>query len=155
MGSFPPRLPRSPSCGGLASLALVLAFLLVRHVSTAAAEENPASSECWGPEPPKGRVGGLPLPQLREQWFHRCLRCSGAWSALPARFPLMPTREHFGDVQRLCRNLSGSLNGRMHSYRGYRGPWIENLWIRAVQNKRLDDWAPMVPLLVPWSDLLK
>jgi len=52
---------------------------------------------------------------------------------------------------------------RMHTAAGYRGPWIENVWISTFHQKwkqarkngqRLSDvFGPFVPLLVNWVDL--
>ena len=67
-------------------------------------------------------------------------------------------KRHYLEVHEALRNFS--VRVRRHSYKGYSGPWIENVWISHF--KPLADGAddlsrhfgPFVPLFVPWLDML-
>lgn len=44
----------------------------------------------------------------------------------------------------------------MHSWLGYNGPWIEDVWISTFCcNKDISEFGPYVPLFVPWLNIYK
>ena len=57
--------------------------------------------------------------------------------------------EHRKEVWRVTAPLRGI---KPHGYGGYGGPWIENWWIDAFQNRPSDAFGGLVPVFAQWVD---
>jgi hypothetical protein len=44
-------------------------------------------------------------------------------------------------------------NHHAHTVHGYKGPWIENMWISVFMNKPLSYFQGMIPLFLQWVDI--
>lgn len=58
--------------------------------------------------------------------------------------------EHFAAVKNKLSRFKRT--ARVHSYRHYYGPWVENIFISHFENKPLEDFHGIFPLFVPWVD---
>lgn len=57
---------------------------------------------------------------------------------------------HFRSVKSTLERFHHT--ARMHTYRHYSGPWIENHFISHFKGKSLLDMHGIIPLLIPWVD---
>ena len=88
--------------------------------------------------------------------FRACLDLSpspcGPWPDLPHTPPPLAELElHAREVFNATADLRSL---PMHSYAGYEGPWLENLFIaRAAELADFSSrWYPLVPILAQWTD---
>jgi hypothetical protein len=97
-------------------------------------------------------------PPGYEKWraFRACLELSpspcGPWPELPLTPPPLAELEFHA---REVLNATAALRSLpMHSYAGYGGPWLENLFIaRAAGIADFSSrWYPLVPILAQWTD---
>ena len=56
---------------------------------------------------------------------------------------------HFNEVQDLFAPFRSV---EVHSYAGFSGPWIENVWINRFSSEDAQFWYPIVPLFAQWTD---
>jgi hypothetical protein len=93
----------------------------------------------------------------RQQHFFECLSPK---SSLPACLPFPEARGeavlskeewriHLHEVLEATENLR---KYPVSEYGGSKGPWIENVWIDGLL-PYLDDFYPLVPLFVQWTDM--
>lgn len=69
----------------------------------------------------------------------------------PAEFVFPDDAEaHFAAIQAAVQPFLAK--NPVHSYAGYDGPWIENLWIAHFQHKPLSFFRGLIPLFVNWID---
>jgi hypothetical protein len=69
--------------------------------------------------------------------------------------------DHFNEIHAAMGKWLQDGNHKMHGWKGYKGPWIENYWIThfygLVQNRSKDVhlstiFGPYIPIFVPWVD---
>lgn len=95
-----------------------------------------------------------------ESWAQR-EQLQGLLACLPAsqlRAATLSGRElnkHFADTLAATRRFRENIS--THRYRGFRGPWLENLWIRRFccdSAQRAKRFGRFVPLFIQWTDLM-
>lgn len=69
----------------------------------------------------------------------------------PERF-IFPAdaEQHFAEIQAAVQPFV--TQNRIHSYAGYDGPWIENLWISTFSKKPLGYFRGFIPIFLNWID---
>mmetsp|Transcript_97316 Transcript_97316/g.167750 ORF Transcript_97316/g.167750 Transcript_97316/m.167750 type:complete len:398 (-) Transcript_97316:1167-2360(-) len=86
----------------------------------------------------------------RTDWAVQCLARSNV--SLDSQF-LKASREEYLGVYNRTFEATRQLRGLpMHRYRGYRGPWLENLFISKFQDFDPLHFFPVVPLFIQWTD---
>ena len=99
--------------------------------------------------------GGAPAAARRWAEVRRCLSLPAPCSSEVARElaasppPYSELRAHYDEMLALTAPLRGL---PMHSYAGWRGPWIENEWIAAAACTDFSTFYPLVPLFVQSTD---
>jgi hypothetical protein len=81
-----------------------------------------------------------------------CLLNHRNFSHLPAGYFKYPgdAEDHYRE---LLQKTAKYRKHNMHMSAGYRGPWIENLWISEFLDKPLSYFHGMIPLFVQWVDI--
>jgi hypothetical protein len=63
-------------------------------------------------------------------------------------FPL-DAKSHLDELNAVVQPYRGI---RPHSYAGYSGPWIENIWIQRYSTASIETFGGIIPLFVNWVD---
>ena len=112
------------------------------------------------PPPPPPTSPPPPPPQPRDPrqeklaFARQCLTAprGQATTEHAARFHYPDdASQHFAAIERALRPFR---TVPIHPYAGYKGPWLENLWIANVSRALpLEAFWPYIPLFVPWNDI--
>ena len=152
-----------PGALSLHPLYLLLCLALALTCPCAArkpkAPKKPDPYRAWvkdSPTPPAAwafHTNRTPPAQRRADWAAHCL----ALSAVPppptlANYSAADHAAAFRAALRETRDLRGTA---VHTYAGYRGPWEENHFIKQFSARRPAVFEPLIPLFVPWMDILE
>lgn len=70
--------------------------------------------------------------------------------------PFHSIEERFEEYQRILKLTTEARKYPTHSWLGYDGPWIEDVWISTFCcNKSILEFGPYIPVFVPWLNIYK
>lgn len=70
--------------------------------------------------------------------------------------PYHSPRERNEEYQRLLKLTKEARKYPTHSWLGYHGPWIEDVWISTFCcDKSITEFGPYIPVFVPWVNIYK
>lgn len=91
---------------------------------------------------------------IAAETYRKVLPClNGTWmyaNKPPVHFEFpIDAEEHFKEI---IKKTEPYRNAPVHSYAGYDGPWIENIFIAKFMNRPLHHFNGLIPLFLPWID---
>lgn len=144
-------------------LDMFLASALLTTLQTAAGNQQPPTISNNNTLPLYNHITAANHPQqhLTSQRFRFIVNDTYA-KVLPCLLPRLPpdSAEYFHfphkdaeyHFEELKNKTAVFRQSPVHDYTGYRGPWIENIFIQHFLNKPLQHFRGLIPLFIPWVD---